>query len=129
MNQKPNQYVEHILLKVTDVTSSSFVMKFIQHSLFNLQHVFFDKNSQALDKLTSILSNLSHDELIFVFFALLNVDILIKDYLCQIERPENVHKLIRFFWDIEKLFVQFLTNSEKSTNWMVMQCKHAYILA
>lgn len=122
--------VENIVLKLTDVQSRSFVDKYILFSIENIKRVIFNNEScPPLEQLKLMVPTMTHIDSHFLFFALLNVDVLLKDQICGLETEENLHKLVRFFVDLQKLFVQFFTNSEKTTEWVVNECKHLYLLA
>lgn len=129
--QKQNQCVDNIVLKLTDNHAKVFLTKYIVFSLNNIQNIFFGENTQVeiLQQLYDLIPTLCNHDLQFLFFALLNIDMLVKDQLCTLERQENRFKLVRFYQDLEKLFVQFLTNSEKSIEWVVTECKHLYLVA
>lgn len=129
--QKQNQCVDNIVLKLTDNHAKVFLTKYIVFSLNNIQNIFFGENTQVeiLQQLYDLIPTLCNHDLQFLFFALLNIDMLVKDQLCTLERQENRYKLVRFYQDLEKLFVQFLTNSEKSIEWVVTECKHLYLVA
>ena len=129
--EKQNQCVDNIVLKLTDNHAKVFLTKYIVFSLNNIQNIFFGENTQVeiLQQLYDLIPTLCNHDLQFLFFALLNIDMLVKDQLCTLERQENRFKLVRFYQDLEKLFVQFLTNSEKSIEWVVTECKHLYLVA
>ena len=116
--------IDNIILKLTETQSRIFAIKNITHSLQNIANVFFkDQHDQAiLREIQKCVPNLSDTDIHFLFFALLNVDILLKDQLCALEATENMPKMVRFFQDLQKLFVQFLTSSEHSNYWLVSEC-------
>ena len=132
MSKTTVQKIDNIILKLTDSHSRQFVIKFVNYSLENIHSIFYEdkfENNENIQKLQKLVVSLSDADLHFLFFALLNIDVIMKDELCEYEQNQNLHKLIRFFQDLEKLFVQFFTDSNKTTYWLVTECKHLYLLA
>ena len=105
-------------------------MHLITESLANLQRKFCccELKSECL-QIRDSLNNLTDADLGFVFFALLNVDAILKEKIFTMESSSNLHKLCRFYTDLQRTFVHFFTHSEMSTASLVLKCKELYILS
>lgn len=122
--------IENSILHITNSRNVSILKKFIHKSLESIQNVFYKKEENAfISSLSGMVENLCVCDMIFLFYALLNVDAYLKNELFKMEPKHNRPKLCRFLLDLRKLFVNFMTKSQTMTLDFINQCEEAYVIA
>ena len=121
--------IHDVILTLTDQHAYGTLQKFILNSFSNIQTIFFEnKEEPIIDALSAQVKYKSHTQLCFLFFSLLNVDMILKHQMYELEHDVNHYKLTRFFQDLQSLFVSNFINSHTSLDLFVQQCRDLYII-
>lgn len=101
----------------------------LQSAIADLQRKIYDTPSPLLTRIHTFTEKHSHDAQKFVFFMLLNISEELKETVYTWEPEENHFKVTRFLCDLQRLVVQFSTNTTQSIHHFNEMCMEAYILA
>ena len=118
--------------------NEKIIVKLILKSLDNLNSQFFSESSKYHDKMNAQceiesfktqVQNMSFCHLLATFFALLNVDMDMKEYILFIDNDANARKNTRFFVDLHDTLVSAYFNRKASTQSFVEVCEETCALA
>lgn len=122
--------IQNAILHLTEERNRGSLTKIILESVDSISKHFYDgATTPELQQLKDACTHAPHAELNFVFFALVNVDVTIKESLFKMEVVSHRNKLSRFFMDLRPMFVAFLVNTEASPHEFVLKCEETYLLS
>ena len=122
--------IKNAILHLTEERNRSSLTKIILESLDSIRtHFYAGSTTPELEELRHACTHAPCAELNFIFFALVNVDVIIKENLFKMEVVSHRDKLSRFFMDLRPMFVAFLVNTEASPHEFVAKCEETYLLS
>lgn len=128
------KYIERLFCPI----NIPILQRVTAESLDNIQHDFFGHDSTYEDKeaarremqrIKYKIPSLGLTPLLALFFALLNIDINLKEYVMHIDTEANKRKNTRFFLDLHKGIATAFLNNKISLGTFVDMCEETYALA
>lgn len=123
--------IPNILLIMFSVSNTDYLLALVRESIANVREQFFQgQNTVHLDALFSHIRDTSHQRLLVVFFALLNIDRKMKSKIFTTDEARNQRKIARFLIDLRQDAVaKFFATERMLPSEFVSLCEELYVIA